>query len=192
MVSSLANSGKRGVVVINQMTSQMTEVVALNTPGITVQRSKVGEANVVAMMKQTQAFFGGEGSGGLVDPTVHYGRDSLIGVVHLINLLRSTDQTISQLVASLPNFVLTKNRYPIESKDALPEMYAKIEKWIKDNHESVEIDMRDGFRASWANTWIQVRPSNTEPILRLFVEAKNQADVNATLIPLSEIITTAS
>jgi phosphomannomutase len=174
MVTSLAKQGQTGVVVINQMTSQMTEAVAQGFNGLSVERSKVGEANVVAMMKETKAFFGGEGSGGLVDPTVHYGRDSLIGVVHLINLLRKDTRTISELVKSLPDFVLQKESRPVSSKESLPALYSKIKDWALIQNPEAHIDTRDGIRVSWDTTWVHIRPSNTEPIVRLFVEAPTQ------------------
>lgn len=186
MVTSLAQSGATGTVVINQMTSQMTEVVASEFDGINVQRSKVGEANVIALMEETGAFFGGEGSGGLVDPTVHHGRDSLIGVVHLINLLRATDKTISQLVAELPSFVLHKTKYPAPA-GSLDKLYDALETWAKKAHPEAEVDRRDGIRLAWNHTWLQIRPSNTEPIVRLFVEAPTEEAVASILGPVSTI-----
>lgn len=183
VAQELVAAGSTGTVVINQMTSQMTEAVFASNPDVTVSRSMVGEVHLVQMMKEQQAFFGGEGCGGLIDPNVHYGRDALVGIVYIINALRRTSKTTSQLVAELPQFYLLKEKIHTQNLADLEALYAAVQDHYADQ-SGIVVDRRDGLRLSWADIWIHMRPSNTEPIVRIYIEtlSKEEAIKHFTLI----------
>ncbi len=118
-------------------------------------------------MQEEGAVFGGEGNGGVIDPEIHYGRDSLVGIMHIINLLRRTGKTMSELVAALPHYEMRKIKFPVVAGTDYIELYDRIAAGYP---EAVE-DRRDGLRLSWSDKWVHVRPSNTEPIMRIIAEA---------------------
>jgi len=162
---------KRGKTVINLSTSKATEDVAAMS-GSKVFYSKVGEANVVQMMHAKKALIGGEGNGGVILPSFHAGRDSLIAAALVLSCLANEKKSLSKLVETLPKY------YTIKSKAALPNNFkARLNKFEKGANKLLgmtKIDRRDGLRFDFADGWVQVRSSNTEPIFRLIVETNDQ------------------
>lgn len=162
---------KKGNVVINLSTSKATEYIA-NMTGAKVFYSKVGEANVVQMMHAKKALVGGEGNGGVILPSFHAGRDSLIAAALVLSCLANEKKPISELVETLPKY------YTIKTKAALPNNFkARLLKFEKEAGKLLgrtKIDRRDGLRFDFADGWVQVRTSNTEPIFRLIVETNDQ------------------
>ncbi len=160
-------SRRRGPVVINMSTSRATADIARAVKG-TVYFSPVGEANVVAEMRKRHAVIGGEGNGGVIYPTFHAGRDSLVAAALVLSALVSRRQSLSTLVATFPRY------YAIKSKAALPEDFdirlARLEKNIAALLGETRVDRRDGLRFDFDKGWLQLRKSNTEPIFRLIVE----------------------
>lgn len=167
--------GATGTIVINQSTSQMVELLTKGT-GITIARCPVGEYNLVTTMRRTKAIFGGEGSGGMIDPRVHYGRDALTGIVHIISLLRLTGKTLSQLVAELPMCYMAKHKVAM-NKATLPSTLRRIQQAFP----IADVTTTDGLRLTFADQsiWVHIRASNTEPIVRIIAEGVQQTEVDA-------------
>lgn len=161
---------EKGPVVINMSTSKMVEDVARQL-GCPCQRSAVGEANVVEMMKQTGAVIGGEGNGGVIDPRVGWVRDPFIGMGLILNLLADTGKKLSELVAELPAYTIVKTKYTAD-RQRLPALFTAVEQRWPD----ASVNRLDGLRLDWPDRWVQVRPSNTEPIVRVIAEAPRAAD----------------
>ncbi|MFH1374234.1 MAG: phosphoglucosamine mutase [bacterium] len=156
-----------GVTVINLSTSKATADVARRY-GSRVCYSLVGEANVVQTMRSRKAIIGGEGNGGVIYPDFHAGRDSLIAAALTLSVLAEEKKTLLQLVETLPKY------YNMKSKAALPgDFSGKLEKFTAEARKllgTIKVDRRDGRRFDFADGWVQIRTSNTEPIFRLIVE----------------------
>jgi phosphomannomutase len=156
---------ERGPVVINMSTSRVVEDIARQKDCPCV-RSAVGEANVAEKMREVGAVIGGEGNGGVIDPRVGYVRDPFIGMGLILNLMAETGQSLSQLVAGLPSYTIVKDKYAV-SRDRLPGLFTALEqRWPE-----ARTNLLDGLRLDWADRWVHVRPSNTEPIVRVIAEA---------------------
>ena len=155
----------RGPLVTNCASSSMTEYLA-NKHNVAFFRSKVGEANVVDCMLKHNALYGGEGSGGPIDPRVVLVRDSIVGMAQVLDLMAATGKSISQLVDSLPRFAMIKDKMTL-SKDKLD---ASIE-LLRQGLQADSVSTLDGVRLDWADGWLLLRASNTEPLVRLIAEA---------------------
>lgn len=167
--SVLSSSNKRGNIVVNLSTSKMTEIVAQKF-GCTTLRSPVGEINVVKLMKQSNAIVGGEGSGGVILPDCHYGRDALVGIALTINLLATTGKTLSEVAKGLPNLSMIKLK-----KNFTGDLKQLFET-LQNKHKDEKITLGDGIRIDFSDRWVQLRASNTEPIIRVIAEAPNKSD----------------
>jgi len=173
VLSRPENIGKQNTAVVNLSTTKVCDDVAKEYDA-KLYRTKVGEANVVARMIATNAPVGGEGSGGAIYPRVGYFRDSLSGMSLILELLAREDKKISEIVASLPKYFMKKDKYPLSGR--LEEVYAKL----KDKFQGTEINTADGVRFDWTDSsWVHIRPSNTEPIVRVFGEAKTPQQIEA-------------
>jgi phosphomannomutase len=163
-------SRDRGPVVVNMSTSRVTADVAAKF-GCTCHRSAVGEANVADRMLELGAVIGGEGNGGVMDPRVGLVRDPFIGMGLILNLMAETGRKLSELVAELPVYYIVKDKYTV-TRDRLPDLFAALTaKWPE-----AAADRVDGLRLDWAERWVHVRPSNTEPIVRVIAEAPQRED----------------
>jgi phosphomannomutase len=161
---------QRGPVVINMSTSRVVEDVAQQF-GVLALRSAVGEANVVEKMKQVDAVIGGEGNGGVIDPRVGIVRDPFIGMGLVLNLLAKTQKKLSALVAELPAYHIVKEKFPLDKGKLSRVLPALQGRWPE-----AMVNLLDGVRLDWADRWVHVRPSNTEPIVRVIAEAPRAAD----------------
>jgi phosphomannomutase len=167
----------KGPVVLNLSTSRVTEAVALQQ-GCPVFRTPVGEINVVERMIAADALFGGEGNGGVIDPRVGYVRDSFAAMALVLDLMATTGQPLSRLVAGLPRYAMIKDQYPLvqnltpgpNSPTAAPGVEGLWDQ-IEANCPDAKADRRDGLRLDWDDRWVHVRASNTEPIVRVIAEA---------------------
>ncbi|MCX6149985.1 MAG: phosphoglucosamine mutase [Ignavibacteriales bacterium] len=159
-------SKEKGNVVVNLSTTRAVDDVA-KAAGCKVFRSSVGEANVVKKMKEVDAIIGGEGSGGVIYPALHYGRDALVGIAITLQHLLEFGKTISELKEELPKYYIAKRK--IELKNTNPDLIvnALIEKFKNEN-----INTEDGLRIDFEDHWVHFRKSNTEPIIRCITEAK--------------------
>lgn len=132
----------------------------------TVERSSVGEINVVNLMKKKNSILGGEGNGGVILPESHYGRDSLVGVALFLNRMSQTSDSVSEIFSSMPQFYMVKDK--IELSNVNPnKTLCTISKTFKD----CEQNTIDGLKLIWENSWVHIRTSNTEPIIRIYAEA---------------------
>ena len=161
----------RGDIALNVVTSTTSEAIAKSYGG-TTWRSKVGEANVVEMMRTHNAVIGGEGSGGVIWPLVNMARDSFVGIALILELMARLGKPISTLVAELPTFSMAKDK--VARTGDLADIYARLKNTFP---EAVAVDI-DGLRLDLPDgSWVNIRPSNTEPIIRIFAESttKEQA-----------------
>jgi phosphomannomutase len=161
---------EKGPVVINMSTSRTVEDIARRV-GVPCYRSAVGEANVAEKMREVNAVIGGEGNGGVIDPRVGHVRDPFIGMGLILNLLADTGKPLSALVAELPAYAIVKDKATI-APERLPQVFTNLEKrWPK-----AKANRLDGLRLDWEDGWVHVRPSNTEPIVRIIAEAHTKED----------------
>lgn len=162
-------SRKKGNVVVNLSTTRAVDDVA-NKFGCSVFRSAVGEANVVKKMKEVNAVIGGEGSGGVIFPEVHYGRDALVGIALTLQHLTDYGKPLATLKAELPQYFISKKKIEITID---PEQV--IQK-LKATFSGQKINTEDGLRVDFNDHWVHFRKSNTEPIIRIIVEAKAESE----------------
>ena len=143
----------------------------------TYEASAVGEVNVVELMKKNNAVIGGEGNGGIIYPELHYGRDSLVGVALFLTHLANKKMSVSALRASYPEYYMSKNKIELTPQiDVDAILVAMTEKY-----KNEDITTIDGVKIDFAENWVHLRKSNTEPIIRIYTEAASQekADVLA-------------
>jgi phosphomannomutase len=157
------------VAAANLSTSRMIDDIAAAAGG-RVLRTPVGEANVVQAMIKNDATIGGEGNGGVIDPRIVPGRDSLVGIAYILSLMSATGKSISQLVAEIPKYQIVKTKFECRREDANRAVEA-----LKQQFASEKIDTQDGIRIDWPSAWVHARPSNTEPIMRIIAEAPDRA-----------------
>jgi phosphomannomutase len=160
----------RGPVVTNCATSRMTLDLA-EEYGVPFSRSAVGEANVVDEMLRQKAVFGGEGSGGPIDPRVGLVRDSFVGMALVLAGLAERGEALSRWVASLPKYEIHKVTLQLDARK-LPDAFAAVESRFPE----ATADRLDGLRLDWPDRWLIVRGSNTEPIVRVIAEAPTLDD----------------
>ena len=154
----------RLAVVCNLSTSLVVEDAA-RACGATVVRTPVGEAHVAHRMVDLGAVIGGEGNGGVIYPTLHAGRDAPVAAALALTLLARSGRSVSEIVAAAPRYTIVKAKTP--RGPALDAVYAALRKRFSD----ATVDTQDGLRLAWPDRWLHVRPSNTEPIVRLIAEA---------------------
>lgn len=166
------------------------DYVLANTPGNTVSNmsssralrdvtekhngsykaSAVGEVNVVKQMKATNAIIGGEGNGGIIYPESHYGRDSLVGVALFLSHLAKTGMTSRELRDSYPNYFMSKNKIQLTPELDVDNLLVKMEeRYVAEKPNTI-----DGVKIDFANEWVHLRKSNTEPIIRIYTESGSQ------------------
>lgn len=131
--------------------------------------SAVGEVNVVEKMKETDAVIGGEGNGGVIYPELHYGRDALVGIALFLTYMAETGMKCSEIRRLYPSYVISKNKIDLRADMDLQAILQHIaEKYAKH-----EVNTIDGVKIDFENGWVHLRPSNTEPIIRIYAEAEN-------------------
>ncbi len=163
----LENKGKSPVVV-NLSTSRAVEDVAREA-GVSFFRAKVGEINVVEEMLRRGAKIGGEGNGGIIAAEVHPCRDSFSGMVLLLEFLSKSGKTLSELASELPRYFMIKDKIEVSMKDGI-----RIVEHFKEASHGGKLNLMDGIRIDYPDYWLHLRPSNTEPVLRLIVEARSE------------------
>ncbi len=168
----LVFSKKMGRIVINMSTSRASEDIAKYYNCMFI-RSKVGEINVADKMKEIDAVIGGEGNGGVILPEVHTGRDAPVAVALTLQAMLEFGGTMEELKNSLPQYSMVKNKVNIEGID--PDLI--LEK-LAEKYKNEEIDLLDGVKIDFEQSWVHLRKSNTEPILRIISEAPNEKEAN--------------
>ena len=136
--------------------------------------SPVGEVNVVTKMKEVDAVIGGEGNGGIIDPQLHYGRDSLIGTALFLSLLSGLKLSVSELKKTYPEYFMSKGKIELEPSMEVDHLLNEIKKKYTDNKPNTI----DGVKIDFENSWVHLRKSNTEPIIRVYTEAPSQLDAD--------------
>ena len=180
---------KSGVTVTNLSTSRMLDDIAAAT-GSRVLRTAVGEANVIDTMIRENANIGGEGNGGVIDPRIVPGRDSLVGIAYVLQLMADSKKPLSQLVAELPRYEIVKTKFECRRDDANRAVDAVVAAMSR--LPGVTIDTQDGIRIDWLEerTWIHARPSNTEPIMRIIAEAPDKSLAEQRISQIEAIVKT--
>ena len=135
--------------------------------GMTYTPSAVGEVNVVEMMKKTNAVIGGEGNGGVIYPELHYGRDALVGIALFLTYMAKSGKSCSQIRALYPDYCIVKKKTELDSSVDLKAILAKI----AEKYANYQVNTADGVRVDFDDSWVHVRSSNTEPIMRIYAEA---------------------
>ena len=167
-------SKNKGNVVSNLSSSRALRDIA-KKHGVQYAASAVGEVNVVAKMKEVNAIIGGEGNGGIIFPELHYGRDALVGVALFLSLLTDKNISVSALRKSYPAYYMSKNKIEL-SAGLNPD---KVLTAVKERYAHEPITTIDGVKIDFANSWVHLRKSNTEPIIRIYTEAKSQEEADA-------------
>src|ERR1041385_687040 len=156
---------RKGPIVTNLSTSRLLEDVAAQA-GVAVKRAPVGEVNVATAMRDSHSPIGGEGNGGVILSEIHLGRDAPVGVALILQLLHEENRSLSAIAADLPRSLLVKDKLDRPSAP-LDTVYSALRRAFP----GAEVDTQDGLRLSWKDRWVHVRPSGTEPIVRVIAEA---------------------
>ncbi len=143
--------------------------------GGTYTAAAVGEVNVVAQMKESNAIIGGEGNGGIIYPESHYGRDALVGTALFLMLLAERNIKVSDLRRSYPSYFMSKKKIELTPDIDVDAILKKME----DKYRKEEINTIDGLKVDFKNSWVHMRKSNTEPIIRVYTEAPSQDEADA-------------
>ncbi len=160
---------QKGNTVSNMSSSRALRDVTEKHGG-TYQASAVGEVNVVELMKKNNAVIGGEGNGGIIYPELHYGRDSLVGVALFLSLLAEKKMTVGELRKTYPSYFMSKKKIQLT-----PELDVDgILKTMEERYSNENITTIDGVKIDFPENWVHLRKSNTEPIIRIYTEAKSQ------------------
>jgi phosphomannomutase len=176
-----SKAAKDPIVVVNLSTSLVVEDAA-RAVGATVLRAPVGEANVARAIRERGAVIGGEGNGGVMYPALHIGRDAPLGVALILHLLATSGVTVAGLVEAAPRYTIVKAKGPRSSQ--LGPLYERLRRRFAD----AAADDRDGLRLSWADRWLHIRPSGTEPIVRLIAEAPTPSEAEALVAAGRELL----
>ena len=139
-----------------------------------VHRSAVGEVNVVEAMREHDAVLGGEGNGGVILPALHYGRDALAGAAMVLQFLAETGNSLSEIGADYPEYHISKNKLSLDGLDANEVLGALAERYADERISTV-----DGVKIDFDEGWVHLRTSNTEPILRIYTEARTRDEAEA-------------
>ena len=169
---------RRGPVVTNLSTSRIIDDIAQEA-GAEVIRAPVGEVNVATRMRDENAAIGGEGNGGVILRELHLGRDAPVAAALVLQLLHEEGGSLSAIVGRYPRYVIVKDKLDRPSS-ALDRVYDAL----RASFPGASVDTQDGLRLSWPDSWVHVRPSGTEPIVRVIAEARS-AEAARTLIARS-------
>ena len=167
-------SKAKGNVVSNLSSSRALRDIAQKY-GVTYSAAAVGEVNVVTEMKRVEAIIGGEGNGGIIYPELHYGRDALVGVALFLSLLAERGGSVQQLRESYPAYFMSKNKIQL-TEQINPD---QILKTMEQKYAHEQTTTIDGLKIDFTDSWVHLRKSNTEPIIRIYTEAKSQKEADA-------------
>ncbi|NBB94833.1 MAG: phosphoglucosamine mutase [Planctomycetes bacterium] len=167
---------RKGKLATNLATSRMIDDIAAKA-GVEVLRSPTGEANVVELLKRETCIFGGEGNGGVIEPRVVPVRDSLVGMAMILQYMTDIGKPLSELVAEIPSYTLVKTKLPCPAGAA--DTVADRTRAMFQDEPGATFNDADGLRIDLPDSWLCVRASNTEPIMRIFAEAPRAAQAEA-------------
>ena len=164
----------KGNIVSNLSSSRALRDIA-QKHGVNYSAAAVGEVNVVTEMKRVEAIIGGEGNGGIIYPELHYGRDALVGVALFLSLLAERGGSVQQLRESYPAYFMSKNKIQL-TEQINPDQILKA---MEQKYAHEQTTTIDGLKIDFADSWVHLRKSNTEPIIRIYTEAKSQKEADA-------------
>lgn len=166
-----------GNTVSNLSSSRALRDVTTKYKGCQYNAAAVGEVNVVSKMRETNAIIGGEGNGGVIYPTLHAGRDALVGIALFLSHLAKTGKKCSELKATYPEYVISKNKMQLTPSIDVDKLLVAV----KEHFKNEDVNDIDGVKIDFENEWVHLRKSNTEPIIRIYAESssKETADVLA-------------
>lgn len=167
-----------GNTVSNLSSSRALRDVTRRYAGCQYNAAAVGEVNVTTLMRQTAAVIGGEGNGGVIYPALHYGRDALVGVALFLTLLAKSGKKVSELRKSYPEYIITKNRRDLTPDMDVDALLAKVAKLYSGMAGVEKVTTIDGVKIDFADGWVHLRKSNTEPIIRIYSEAATESRAN--------------
>jgi phosphomannomutase len=164
---------EKGAVVANLSTTTAVADIAsrFDCP---VFLTKIGEVNVTDAMQQHHAVIGGEGNGGVIYPRINFARDSLVGIALVLHLLAESGKSVTELLEDIPRYTIVKEKMTCPS-DRIP----KVLRLVRQEFSQFPMDTRDGVKVILPDGWLLVRGSNTEPIIRVVAEAKNEGRAKA-------------
>ncbi len=166
-------SQQKGNTVSNMSSSRALRDVTEKQGG-SYEASAVGEVNVVELMKKNNAIIGGEGNGGIIYPELHYGRDSLVGVALFLSLLAEKKMSVGELRKTYPSYFMSKKKIQLTPELDVDE----ILKTMEERYSNEDITTIDGVKIDFPENWVHLRKSNTEPIIRIYTEAKSQDEAD--------------
>lgn len=172
-----------GATVSNLSSSRALRDITLRH-GCSYSASAVGEVNVTTKMKETGAVIGGEGNGGVIYPASHYGRDALVGVALFLTLLAKSGKKVSELKKTYPTYAIAKNKIELTPDIDVDAILAEVKK----RYASETITDIDGVKIDFADSWVHLRKSNTEPIIRIYSEAATMEAADALADRIKEVI----
>ena len=176
-------SKTKGSTVSNMSSSMSLELIS-KKHGCDYHSSKVGEINVVEKMKEVNAIIGGEGNGGVIYPESHYGRDALVGIVLFLSHLSELNIKTSELLDIYPKFFMIKDKINLNENFDFDQLKNNMKEFYKEQ----DIDLRDGVKIKFDESWLHIRKSNTEPIIRIYTEAKSQLKCNEIIEDFKNLI----
>ena len=165
----------KGNTVSNLSSSRALSDITARYEGCSYAAAAVGEVNVVKKMKDTGAVIGGEGNGGVIYPELHYGRDALVGVALFLTYFAGMDMTMSELRKTYPAYYASKNKIELTPEIDVDKILATI----KSRYSNERVNDIDGVKIDFEENWVHLRKSNTEPIIRIYTEAKSMAEAEA-------------
>lgn len=173
---------------VSNMSSSRALRDVTNLHGGNYEASAVGEVNVVELMKKNNAIIGGEGNGGIIYPESHYGRDSIVGIALFLTHLAYKKMKVSELRATYSQYFMSKNKIELTPKiDVDAILVGMTEKYKSENISTV-----DGVKIDFAENWVHLRKSNTEPIIRIYTEAKSQEEADKLALRIIDEIKTVA
>lgn len=160
---------QQGPVATNLSTSRMMDHVA-EEAGVTLHRTPVGEVNVAEAILKHECVIGGEGNGGVIDPRISPVRNALVGAALVLEMLATHQKNLSELTAELPVYFIVKDKVPLGAAEP-----AAVFQAVRQRFADAQLDEQDGLHLAWDDGWLHVRTSNTEPIVRVMAEARDEA-----------------
>ena len=171
-----------GNTVSNLSSSRALRDVTRRYAGCEYNAAAVGEVNVTTLMRNTNAVIGGEGNGGVIYPALHYGRDALVGVALFLTLLAKRGMKVSELRKTYPEYIISKNRKDLTPDMDVDALLAKVAAFYSatqsPSHSVTQVTTIDGVKIDFADGWVHLRKSNTEPIIRIYSEAATEQRAN--------------
>lgn len=183
-VADYVLSKQKGNTVSNLSSTRALKEVAQLRHGAGYAASAVGEVNVVKKMKETKAVIGGEGNGGIIVPELHYGRDALAGIALFLSHLANYKGNISSLKKTYPEYIISKNKIELDGNADIPSIFEKI----KTKYKNQPVNTEDGLKIEFDGDWVHLRPSNTEPIIRIYSESDYETKANHIAMKLMQDI----